>query len=70
MKKLTTIYLIFGIAVLIFAAGFLLSQYTEYKQFQLAQEKAIQDCIDEKVGNATGFTAANAAQKCRDIFTQ
>ena len=71
MKKQTIFYSVIGIAALIFAAGFLLSQYVEYKQYRLAQEKAIQDCIEKSVGaNATGFIAANAAQKCKDKFSK
>ena len=71
MKKQTIFYSVIGIAALIFAAGFLLSQYVEYKQYRLAQEKAIQDCIEKSVGaNATGFIVANAAQKCKDKFSK
>lgn len=69
MKKETIFYSVIGIAALIFASGFFLSQYVEYKQYRLSQEKAIQDCIEKAVGvNTTGFVAANAAQKCRDKF--
>lgn len=71
MKKQIIFYSVIGIAALIFAAGFLLSQYVEYKQYRLAQEKAIQDCIEKNVGvNATGFVAANTAQKCKDKFSK
>ena len=71
MKKETILYFIAGAAALIFAAGFLLSQYIEYKQFRLSQQKAIQDCIEKTVGvNSTGFIASNAAQKCKDKFSQ
>ena len=70
MKKQTLLYLVVGITALIFAAGFLLSQYTKYEQLRLSREKAIQDCIREGVGNATGFMAAVEAQKCRDKFSR
>jgi len=63
-------YWIIGIAALIFAAGFLISQYFDYKQLQLSQQKAIQDCIERTVGNDTGFLAANKTQKCRGMFSQ
>ena len=69
MKKQIIFYSVIGTATLIFAVGFLLSQYVEYKQYRLSQEKAVQDCIEKSVGaDATGFVAANAAQKCRDKF--
>ena len=61
MKKETLLYSVIGLIFLIFAAGFLLSQYVEYKQFRLSQEKAIQDCIEKTAGlNTTGFAASNA----------
>ena len=69
MKKQTIFYSVIGVAALIFAAGFLLSQYIKYKQYRLAQEEAIQDCIEKSVGaDAAGFVAANAAQKCKNKF--
>lgn len=70
MKKQTIFYSVIGTAAIIAAVGFLLSQYIEYKQFQLSQEKAIQDCIDKAVGNTTGFRASLEAQKCREKFSQ
>jgi hypothetical protein len=64
-------YYLLGVAALIFATGFLFSQFVEYKQYRLSQEKAIQACVEETAGpQATGFVAANAAQKCRDKFTR
>jgi hypothetical protein len=71
MNKQAILYLVVGVAALIFAIGFLLSQYVEYKQYRLSQEKAIQDCIEKTVGtNTTGFTASNAKQKCIEKFSQ
>lgn len=70
MKKEPLFYFVIGVAVLLFAAGFLLSQYIEYKQLQLSQEKAIQDCIEKAVGKTTGFIAAVEGQKCRDKFSK
>jgi len=71
MKKETIFYSVIGIAALIFAVGFLLSQYVDYKQFRLSQEKAIQDCIEKTIDiNAIGFTASNAKQKCIEKFSK
>ena len=71
MKIKIIFYSAIGIAALIFAVGFLLSQYVEYKQYRLSQEKAIQDCVEKTVGiNSTGFIAANARQKCIEKFSK
>jgi len=71
MKRETIFYSVIGVAAFIFAVGFLLSQYVEYKQFRLSQEKAIQDCIEKTVGlNVTGFTASNANRKCIEKFSK
>jgi len=71
IKKEIIFYSVIGVVSLVFAVGFLLSQYIEYKQFRLSQEKAIQDCVEKTVGtNATGFTAANAHQKCIERFSR
>ncbi len=71
MKKQILFYSIIGLAALLIAASFFLSQYVEYKKFQLTQKKAIQECIEKTVGlNATGFTAANAQQKCTESFSK
>lgn len=69
MKKQTIFYSVIGIAALIFAVGFFLSRYVEYKQLRLSQEKAIQDCI-EKAGSVYGFRASLKAQECRDKFSK
>ena len=71
MKNQTFFYLIISVAALLLAASVLLFQYVKYKEFQLAQEKAIQECIEKTVGlNATGFIAANAQQKCTESFSK
>ena len=70
MKKQIIFYSVIGAAAIIFAAGFLLSQYVKYKQFRLSQEKVIEDCIEKGSGLRFGFDAANKAQKCRDRFSQ
>ena len=64
------LYFAIGVAVLTLAVGFLLSQYIEYKQFRLSQEKTIQNCINETVGDATGIKASLTAQKCREKFSR
>ncbi len=69
MKK--HLYYLVGITVLIFAIGYLFSQYIAYKQFRLSQEKAIQDCVEKTIGtNTAGFIASNAKQKCVEKFSQ
>ncbi|KKU58171.1 MAG: hypothetical protein UX81_C0025G0012 [Parcubacteria group bacterium GW2011_GWA2_47_12] len=71
MKKEKILYSIVGISILIFAIGSLLSQYVEYQQFRLSQEKAIRDCIEKDIStDATGFVAANIAHKCKDNFSR
>ncbi|MFH1346802.1 MAG: hypothetical protein ABIH10_00950 [Spirochaetota bacterium] len=63
-------YFVISAIAIIFAIGFLLSQYIGYKQYRLLQEKVIQDCIEKNTMNTSGFVAANAAQKCRDKFSE
>lgn len=70
MNKRTIIYLLGGVAALIFAVGFLLSQFVEYKQYSLSQEKAIQECVEKNVGTFSSFTRALATQKCEDMFSK
>lgn len=69
MKKETIFYSVVSIAILIIAVSFLLLQYIKYKQLRLAQEKAVQECVEKTVGiNSAGFIAANAEQKCIEKF--
>ena len=70
MNKQTIFYLVIGVAALLLVAGYLWSQYIDYKQLELSREKAIQDCIDKEVGNAMGFQASNKARSCRERFQQ
>ena len=65
-----TLYVLIGVAALLLAAGFLLSQYIDYQQLKLSREKAIEDCIQKEVGSATGFVASNKARECREKFSR
>jgi hypothetical protein len=72
MKKQVIFYSIIGIIVLIFAIGFFLSQYVEYKQFQLSQQKAIEDCVEKKSirPDASGYEKSRARLDCTEIYSQ
>lgn len=68
MKNHTAVYWVIGAAALIFSVSLLFSQYIKYQQLQLSRDKAVQECIDKKVGDATGIRAFAAARKCRDAY--